>query len=482
MIALSLTTTADLNKPETKLADIIELRLDLMNLNNFSLYSFPVLYKMPIIYTLRSTSQGGKFKFDKKQFIEIILKLKPRKTDYIDIELNKNYNSIIKVLRAKNINSKILLSSHSKILDLNHTPNLNKETASQISALKFIYQGKNSTDNFKVLANIKKLKNKYKKNIISFCMGETSNISRILCLSYGSKWTYASINQEKKTAQGQVDIKKLTDIYSIKRLKPKAKLYGLIGNPVEQSLGYVLFNYLFHKYGINGIYVPILVKSSLEFRDLIDRIKNLELRFFGLSITTPYKKLIINYFKSTNFESVNTVSVKNKNVFCDNTDNYALECFLKKIKDLSKKKIAILGAGAVASSFVKALNNRSLEITLFNRTLEKAKLLEKRYNILVKPLFDIKAHDFDILINCTSVGIIYKGFPFSLPALNNKIIIELNYRPIETPLIKLAKKGKNNIIFDGLDFFIYQGLKQFELFTGHKVRYTKQIRKMLCKY
>ena len=49
--------------------------------------------------------------------------------------------------------------------------------------------------------------------------------------------------------------------------------------------------------------------------------------------------------------------------------------------------------------------------------------------------------------------------------LNTKLVFELVYNPLETPLLRLARQQSIPII-TGIEMFVQQGARQFEIWTG----------------
>ena len=49
--------------------------------------------------------------------------------------------------------------------------------------------------------------------------------------------------------------------------------------------------------------------------------------------------------------------------------------------------------------------------------------------------------------------------------LNTKLVFELVYNPLETPLLRLARQ-KSIPIITGIEMFVQQGARQFEIWTG----------------
>ena len=49
--------------------------------------------------------------------------------------------------------------------------------------------------------------------------------------------------------------------------------------------------------------------------------------------------------------------------------------------------------------------------------------------------------------------------------LNTKLVFDLVYNPVETPLLRLARQ-QNIPIITGVEMFVQQGARQFEIWTG----------------
>ena len=72
---------------------------------------------------------------------------------------------------------------------------------------------------------------------------------------------------------------------------------------------------------------------------------------------------------------------------------------------------------------------------------------------------------FDVIINATPVGMDGKQSPLEEKELNTKYVFDLVYTPAETRLIKMAV-AKNLQVIPGLEMFVQQGGRQFEIWTG----------------
>ena len=261
------------------------------------------------------------------------------------------------------------------------------------------------------------------------------------------------------------------------------KKYLVIGNPIQHSLSPQLHNYWIRKNNIAAFYD----KKKLDISELKNLIKEVrEKKIDGINVTVPFKNSIIPFIDELTLEaketkSVNTIYLENNRVIGHNTDIGGFETSIYKSNvDLANKKILILGAGGVVPSIIYALTKMKVsEITLSNRTKEKAENLKKHFkNIKIIKWGDIV--DFDMIINATTLGLKEKdkinlNFPSSC---KNKLFYDVIYNPKETIFLKTGKNLGNNII-NGKLMFIYQALLAFDIWHKLKPDVNEEVLKLL---
>ena len=84
---------------------------------------------------------------------------------------------------------------------------------------------------------------------------------------------------------------------------------------------------------------------------------------------------------------------------------------------------------------------------------------------------------FDVLINTTPCGMagIKQALPIEENELNAGLVFDMVYNPLETPLLKLAKERGIPVI-SGLEMFVQQGARQFEIWTGKPAPEAEMLR------
>jgi 3-dehydroquinate dehydratase type I len=167
----------------------------------------------PWIACNRSAEEGGKWEGDEARRIEKLVTATELGADIVDIELNtRNLEAAMPIIKKR---AKCLLSFH----ELEKTPPLDKMKGivqQQLSAgadiCKVITTARTFGDNLTVLQLIAEFP---RTKIISFAMGPLGLASRILCPLVGGDFTYASIEEGKESAPGQITVRNLRAIYEM---------------------------------------------------------------------------------------------------------------------------------------------------------------------------------------------------------------------------------------------------------------------------
>jgi len=150
-----------------------------------------------------------------------------------------------------------------------------------------------------------------------------------------------------------------------------------------------------------------------------------------------------------------------------NTDVAGIVRPLEKRLALKGARILVLGAGGAGRAAVYSLAERGAQVSLWSRKAAAAKELARDAGALAVSENQIAASEFDVLINATPCGMTGNSHSLPLPPRSWKarIVFDLVYNPLDTPLLKEAR-SRNIATIQGVEMFIYQGARQFELWTG----------------
>ncbi len=217
-----------------KSPDLIEFRLDYINEANFITRSLlkemmaVIPPKIPRILTFRRRQEGGQYDLSVNERLDVLRHLTEVKPDYIDIEINSE-SKILKNLidLAYDNKVKLIFSYHDfeKLVTYEETTEILNRFDEKLknellidlykingSIFKIISTAHLFIDNVRVLNTCKKLSRQDKK-FICFAMGKVGIFSRILCVKFGSLWTYGSL--EEKTAPGQIKIEEIREVHQL---------------------------------------------------------------------------------------------------------------------------------------------------------------------------------------------------------------------------------------------------------------------------
>ena len=248
------------------------------------------------------------------------------------------------------------------------------------------------------------------------------------------------------------------------------KKYFVIGNPINHSLSPKLQNWWLKENNINATYDKIKLEDH-EIKNFIQDIK--QQKIAGCNVTVPFKKKVIPFLDKLSHEaeqtqSVNTITFDNGDLVGHNTDIAGFDSAIRKLNfSVNGKKVLILGAGGVVPSIIFALQNMNVqEITISNRTKEKAENLKVLFNN-IKILEWGNLTDFHMVINATSLGLNNEKINLNfLSSGNDRLFYDVIYNPQETQFLKMGKqlgyKTEN-----GKTMFVYQALEAFKLW--HKI-------------
>jgi 3-dehydroquinate dehydratase/shikimate dehydrogenase len=304
--------------------------------------------------------------------------------------------------------------------------------------------------------------------LIGLAMGEAGILSRVLSLRAGSAFTFASPSDGAETAPGQISGRTLKDLYRVEDLDQATRIYGVAGNPVSHSLSPLMQNTAFRRERINAVYLPL---RTDKLDDLLALARQLPLS--GISVTIPHKQSILPYLANVEplaarIGACNTLRLGvDGKLYGFNTDVTGVLRPLEKRMSLKGAKVLVLGSGGAARAAVFGLAEKGAQVSLWSRNDAKARALASASNTLALQREAIAGAEFDILINATPCGMTGHAHPLPLQPeeWRARLVFDLVYNPLETPLLKLAKE-RGSAVIQGVEMFIQQGARQFEIWTG----------------
>jgi len=191
-------------------ADMAEVRLDaLMDVEFLDFVSLIKDRPCPLIFTNRSSAEGGLFSGLEEERISLLEKAISAGADYVDIELGTDpalRDAIVKKVRKTK--TKLIISYH----DFSRTPAKEKlidvfdsERRAGADIGKIVTMAAGPQDVLKVFSLYFKALDDGVP-LIAFCMGALGKMSRLACLAMGAYLTYASPAMGYEAAPGQIPL------------------------------------------------------------------------------------------------------------------------------------------------------------------------------------------------------------------------------------------------------------------------------------
>ena len=336
--------------------------------------------------------------------------------------------------------------------------------------MKVVSTARSLSDNLEVLRLIED--RSLSAHIVGIAMGEEGLLSRVLGPRAGAAFTFAAMGDGAEpglaTAPGQLTVRTLRDLYRAEQLDQATRIFGVAGNPINHSLSPLMHNTAFRRESVNAIMVPLKARS---LDDLLTVVRDLPVA--GVAVTMPFKQEVLPHLANMDpltarIGACNTLRTgADGKLYGFNTDVAGVVRPLERRMRLKGARIAVLGAGGAARAAVFGLVEQGAEVFVVNRTHENAVALARKAKAKALKHEQFAKSRFDVLINTTPCGMtgVKPALPIKENELNAALVFDMVYNPLETPLIKLAKSRGLHVV-TGLEMFVQQGARQFEIWTG----------------
>ena len=441
--------------------DGIELRLDLLpRIDKQEISDFCLRSTLPVLFTLRKQSQGGAFAGTETQRLAILEDLLFLQPAFVDFEYDTD-PLFIQRIAQKFPHLRIVISYH----DFTHTPLDLSAILSQMQS-PFAYSYKIATlahstcDALRMLLWVREQKN---IRLSGICMGNDGQITRILGPVFGNFIDYAPLEEE--TAPGQLTFSELQSIYHYFSLTSSTGVYGLIGDPVENSLSHWTHNALIRERGWNAVYIKMRVTKE-ELTPFLSLAR--ACGFSGLSVTMPLKEEILSLLEkidtdASEIQAVNTLFLA-KSLQGYNTDGIGGLDALETKEPVQGKKILVLGAGGAARAIAFEALRRRASVLILNRTFKRAADLARSLGCQAGRWDEFFKQKYDIVINAT---------PHPMPIVADHLIpgtlaMDIKSYPKWTSFLRAAQEKGCSIVF-GYEMFVHQAARQFSLWFNTEV-------------
>jgi 3-dehydroquinate dehydratase / shikimate dehydrogenase len=465
----------------TKSFKFIELRLDSLSkpANALSyLKQFLGEHRdVTVIATCRRKSHGGGFDGPLAAQLEILAKAAQAGCQILDLEVESAEDAkAANVNKLRTAGAALLISFH----DFSRTKGL-EQAADRIEVfkpdfVKVVSTARNLADNLAMLRLIED--RSLASRVVGIAMGEEGLVSRVLGPRAGAAFTFASCCNGAETAPGQVKAETLRDVYRLEHLDQATRIFGVAGNPISHSLSPLLHNAAFRREIVNAVLLPLKTKSVQDLLTLA-----LELPLAGCAVTMPLKTEVLPHLANMDpltarIGACNTLRMgADGKLYGFNTDVAGVVRPLERRLKLKGARVVVLGAGGAARAAVFGLVEQGAEVLVVNRTHEHAVTLARQAKAKSLKHELLAKQRFDVMINATPCGMagVKQALPIAENELNASLVFDMVYSPLETPLLKLTK-ARGIPVVSGIEMFVQQGARQFEIWTGKPAPESEMMR------
>jgi len=432
-----------------------------------------------VIATCRRAASGGKFRGSIASQLDILNRAAAAGCQLVDLELqtvSKCKPALLQKLRGR---AALILSFHDFRATRKLDETLEKMLAYPADFYKIVTTAATLSDNVAMIKFLAREGDRH--SLISMCMGEQGIVSRVLGVRAGSVFTFASAGAGEETAPGQVTAQELRSVYRIEHVDAATRVYGVVGDPITHSLSPTVMNAAFRRENVNAVFLALHAKT---LKDLLTCVR--EIPIHGISVTMPYKEAILSHLDNTDSHTAkigacNTVvRAQDGKLYGFNTDaSGIIRPLERRLNALEGARILVIGAGGAARAAVFGLKERGAEVYILNRSAAPARKLahQARARIMKRP--ELKKFAFDVIINATPVGMgNTRETPLQEKEINARYVFDMVYDPAETRLLKLAQARGAQII-PGIEMFVHQAARQFEIWTGKPAPWDEMLRVVL---
>ena len=457
----------------------LEFRLDYLSKPAPALPKIKHFFEMyphaVVIATCRRTASGGKFKGSIPAQLDLLGKAAAAGCQLVDVELQTARNCKPDQLQKLRTRASLILSFHDFHATKKLEDTLEKMRAFPADYYKVVSTATTLADNITMMRFLEKEGDR--QSLVGLCMGQQGIISRVLGVRAGSAFTFAAVSEGERTAPGQVTAQELRNVYRIEQVDVATRVYGVAGDPLAHSLSPIIMNTAMRRENVNAVYLSLHART---LKDLLLCVR--EIPIHGLSITMPYKESIVEHLDNTDSHTTkigacNTVvRAQDGKLYGFNTDAAGVVRPLEQRITLEKARILVLGAGGAARAAVFGLKERGSEVYILNRSVAPAQKLARQARARTVKRPDLKKLSFDVIINATPVGMgNTRESPLNENEINARYVFEMIYDPPETRLVKMAK-AKGVQIIPGIEMFVHQAARQFEIWTGKPAPWDDMLR------
>ena len=470
-------------------SDAVELRVDLLEDLSPDSVSKQIAQlrsaaKVPIIFTLRSQSQGGRFRYESDADVLPLYRTALRAAvEYIDLEMTLSDEKLDAVMQLRGGNTRVIASHHDPEGKLCWSDGSWQKWYNRAlqygDVVKLVGVAKKMEDNFALADFRDRMLAAYDRPIIGLNMGSAGKLSRVL---NGFLTPVSHPALPFKAAPGQLSASEIRSALALLGELEKKQFY-LFGKPISASRSPALHNTLFRETGLPHEYSLFETDVAADVKELI-RAPD----FGGASVTIPLKLDIMGLLDEISdsaklIGAVNTIiPVANEGktyLLGDNTDWRGMVYSLRSAGAASPASSSapssalVVGSGGTSRAAVYALHSLGHSpIYVAARDAAKAAALASSFpaDYGIKPVADaslvgepphtiISTVPADRPLEPATKELLASVLRQPARPGTPRVLLEMAYKPRHTPLMELAESFEWTTV-PGLEVLASQGYYQ----------------------
>lgn len=470
-------------------SDAVELRVDLLKDYSPEFVAVQVAAlraaaKVPIVFTVRTQSQGGKFPDNDFEGAAALYDVALRAAaEYIDVELTWP-EEVIQGVVARKGSSAIIASHH----DPQNT--LSWKNGSWIQyynralqfgdIIKLIGVARTQEDNFALASFKSRMLAAHDTPLIAINMGPVGKLSRVL------NGFLTPVSHEAlpfKAAPGQLSAAEIRRGLALVG-ELDERLFYIFGSPIAHSRSPPLHNTLFQAHGLPHTYSRFETTNAADVKDIIR-----SPTFGGASVTIPLKLDIIPLLDSVSkavevIGAVNTIIPVDqpdgtRTLLGDNTDWMGMVHALREagiVKSAAPSSAVVIGSGGTTRAAIFALHSLGYSpIYIVARDAVKVATLAASFpakydvqhltnvdNLAANeaPRVMISSIPADKPMDAGMQNVVAAVLRKPVPEGAKRALLEMAYKPRHTPVMAMAEEAEGWETIPGLEVLSSQGWYQ----------------------
>jgi shikimate dehydrogenase len=215
-------------------------------------------------------------------------------------------------------------------------------------------------------------------------------------------------------------------------------------------------------FGIEAVYQLLPIPPAL-FEETVGALP--DSGFYGINVTIPHKEAALRVAATADAAAeatgaANTLTFEGGAIHAANTDAPALTEALAQFGPTSEA--LVLGAGGTARAAIWALRDGGAEVTVWNRTAQRARRLADELGVTAIEALPETLREWPVVVNCTAVGMSADDAelvePRQLEAVET--VVDFVYGSERTALARAAEAAGCNVV-EGPELLARQGALSF---------------------